>query len=610
MPLIILIFFARNPFAQERHEQRVEDLAYGLSLFQFFQDKTLPAITELEVGQFRNSLINQPADAELLLGGLYFLYGLPTDAELIFNRLLGKDENDNTRNRIWFNLALVQYERGNYAQAAELLSRIDEPLSTHTEARKLYILTRLYLDNSQFDLAEESARQIPRDSVWYRYAIYNIAVAFMAMNRVSSSETWLKDLTLLEADDDERKALQDATFLALGLSALRQKNSEQAINWFNKVRLSGPLSNKALLGAGWAWSNKPDTDKALSHFLELRNNGHVDGASLEAVLAIPMVIEQKGDKVIASQYYDRAAKSYDQRIHEMDVLIDEIKQGFLLIAIQENSFGQSDLANRSGEIPGNANISRYLHSFYADQSVQAAIREYRELLAMYSILSDWQNTIPVLELMLTERRLSFENKRPRIEKSTRFDELKQIQLQRDELADRVIKIEQNEKYLDLANADEGASLAKLEKVKLVMEKYSGEQDFSVEQDKHRFLYGLLYWQIRTEFPRRFWLLKRELELLDRELKKAAKASQSLSQAAAQNDVRLGELKERIVGQNEIISQQLKKTGVLIDKQEQHINRLAIATIESQKRHIAQLRLNARYSFTRLYDELSSTEAVQ
>jgi hypothetical protein len=66
----------------------VQDPPYGLALYEYFQDRMLPAMTEIQAGQFRGTLSAQGDEAQLLLGSLYFSYGLVDDSQTIFDELL------------------------------------------------------------------------------------------------------------------------------------------------------------------------------------------------------------------------------------------------------------------------------------------------------------------------------------------------------------------------------------------------------------------------------------------------------------------------------------------------------------------------------------------
>jgi len=89
---------------KKEHQQKVMDLAYGRSMYYLFQDKKLHAITTLEVAKQRQVDQIQPEDMDLLLGGLYFEYGLPEDSEQLLTHLLDDKTATEIKNRTWFNL--------------------------------------------------------------------------------------------------------------------------------------------------------------------------------------------------------------------------------------------------------------------------------------------------------------------------------------------------------------------------------------------------------------------------------------------------------------------------------------------------------------------------
>jgi hypothetical protein len=596
--------------ASERNDQSVQDLPYGLALYEFFQDQPIAAITELDVGKERDTLSNQPDDAELLLGGLYYSYGLPNEAEAIFNQLIDDKTEEDTQNRIWFNLARVQYDRGRYTQALDLLSRIDEKLPAQREAQKQHLLTNLYIRNQDNGLAAESISKIKSSSIWRPYSAYNLGVALVKSEQNDQGKSWLNKASDYDSSNQEVLALLDSTHLALGLNALRQRNAEEAIENFNKIRLSGPLSNKALLGTGWAWSLKALPDQALNYWLTLKKKGQIDGATHEAILAIPYAIEQKGNKVLATQYYDQAARNYDQLLEQMDLIIQRIQADELITILHQQRLVDEKFGIVINDETLISTNTPYLYQLFASSDFQLEIKHYQELLDIQARLQRWQNELPVLQLMLDERKLSFEQKRPIVEQTTSFTELEQLKAQRDDFTDEVNRIEKQQDYLALAYEDEVDYLEQLEAIQSSLEILSGQQDLSEEQQKFRLLSGLLEWQISTDYPRRIWMVKSELIQLDHAMEKASTSAESLSQAAGLNAQKLADFSDRIAGQNEAIETKINKVSELILLQQQHLNNQAIKEIERQKVHIKQLRLSARYSLARVYDEIASEGKTQ
>ena len=589
----------------ERHHQRVEDLAYGQSLFHFYQGKNLDAITRIETARLQQRLNNQPEDAELLLGGLYFDYGLPDDAEQIFNSLLDQQIDNTIRDRIWFNLARVQYDQQQFDVARELLTRISAPLPEQREAQKQYLLVNLAIQQQDFEQAANAALKIPADNIWLAYSQYNLGVSLSSAGQHEQAQQWLSQLATPENSDEELLGLLDATHLALGLTALRQQQLDQSIQNFGNVRLSGPLSSKALLGTGWAWSGKQQPEKALTYWQALVNKQQQDGASHEAILAIAYAYEQLGNKPLATQRYVDVGNQYDRLLLDMDDIILRIEDGELLAALLDQRVVEDGNSNVFDRTPPQASATAYIHPMLASKNFQQEIQHYQELLDIQQSLQQWQESLPVFVLMLAERRQAFENKKPLVQQSTDFDQLDKIQQQRDDMAAEVARIEQQEDYSALANENETDYLDQLGVIDSIINKLQGQRDLSEEQDKYRLLSGLLKYQMETDFPRRFWQVKSELLQLDRALQAARQSAESLQNASSLNDLRLDDLDQRIQGQDQQIDQLAQKVAELIEQQRQQINRIAIEAIEVRKQHLTQLRLSARYSAARLYDELSA-----
>jgi len=86
---------------------QVKDLAYGASLFNFYQENYFSSITDLLVAEHKQSVNNHGDEPELLLGSLYLLYGLHDEAAEIFKALVKNTSNTATTDQAWFYLAKV-----------------------------------------------------------------------------------------------------------------------------------------------------------------------------------------------------------------------------------------------------------------------------------------------------------------------------------------------------------------------------------------------------------------------------------------------------------------------------------------------------------------------
>ncbi len=607
-PLILMLPVAMLSLnAHAENENQILDLPYGTALYQLFQNKTLDAITEIDVGKFRNRLNQQPDDGELLRGSLYFSYGLVDESERIFNQLLEQKKPQSTQDRIWFNLARVQFEQGGFKQAEQLLARIANPLPEHREQQRQYLLTALYTRNQNFAQASESIQRIQPSSIWRAYALYNLSVAQISSGQPEAGYQGLADLEKLQIPGDEFAGLLDASYLALGLNSLRHEENDQAIEYFLKVRFSGPISNKALLGIGWAWSQKSDLERAMSYWKALQNKTQIDAATLESYLAIPYALEQKQRKAQAVEYYRMAAANYDRLLDEQENLISQITEDQLIDALIQNRIIEDSSIRQLTQTGLEKNTPNYLYTLIADEGFQQQLRQYQELLDILNALLGWSEDIPVLSSLLNERSNTFEAKRPVIENTAELNHVNELREQVEEMSTQVDAIITNERYLALANSEEMDYLQQLEELKTLIDQLQTAQDLSAEKDKYRLLNGLLQYQIETDFPTRSWHVRSELKSLQQSMQSSSDAAQSLGVSAIENDRTLKELDQRIAGQSTLINQLLTQVDQLLGRQKNQINQFAIYALSQQQQHIRQLRLSARYSLARLYDDLSSSE---
>src|ERR1700736_3971834 len=98
--------------------QDVKDLHYGDVLFYFYQDDYFDSITRLLAARQLNRIPHTEGEAELLLGGLYLSLGEHVEAGNIFEKLLNANTSEAVRNKAWFYLGKVWYQRG-YLQESE-----------------------------------------------------------------------------------------------------------------------------------------------------------------------------------------------------------------------------------------------------------------------------------------------------------------------------------------------------------------------------------------------------------------------------------------------------------------------------------------------------------
>jgi len=591
--------------ASELNEHRVRNLDYGRSLYQYFQNDNLGAIIRLMIAEKRPRNAIQQDEANLLLADLYYDYGLYEESREIFAQLLTAEVSDSIQSRIWFNLARLRYEQGYFDQARDLLSRISDELPRGIEAERKYMLSNLYLGNRQYQQAADVGNQINSRSVWKVYSRYNLGVSLIEDDHYEQGKSLLTKLGQMKAPSTELRGLRDRANLSLGLKQLRLGLPEAALESLSRIRLEGPLSNQALLASGWAWYRLEQFDKALNPWRLLIRRNAVDAATQEAILAIPANYAKSEQDTLAVRHYEIAVKQFDQQLELLNNAVGSIENDGLIAALQENQLLYDRISLE--RLPPSSEVTPQLHILLASSGFQGEIKRYQELIDIRISLGYWSNSFPALELMLAERRQRFKQKLSLLEQSTSFEQLELLDERRERFAEQVNAIDSSNDYMALATPEEEGHLERLQRVATSIVKVAPERNTTYQQDMFRLLSGLLHFEMETDYPVRFWKTRKQLVHLDRAILEAryrVSALGGITERTA-NDF---EIFDGIIdGQADRIRDLRSKVDRLIEKQELHINQLAVDEIRKQQLHIVQLRLNAHYELAKLYDKLAAQQ---
>jgi tetratricopeptide (TPR) repeat protein len=87
---------------------------------------------------------------------------------------------------------------------------------------------------------------------------------------------------------------------------MRISGRRAAARSIDRVRLSGPQSSKALLGAGWADAAEKHYEAALAPWQELQGRSLLDAAVQESYLAVPYAYAELGAMAQSAEYYEKA----------------------------------------------------------------------------------------------------------------------------------------------------------------------------------------------------------------------------------------------------------------------------------------------------------------
>ena len=254
---LILSALVLTSQAHAEDEVKLRDLKYGTILFDYYQQNYFASLIGYEVANSRGELNHQIDEASLLHGGMTLSYGLPDEAESIFQHLLNENENsqisDEVRNKAWFYLAKMYYHKGEAEKAAATLGYIhgDIPQDIHNEFN--YLATLINIRNHNLNSAEQALKGVMKGSVFEPYLIFNLA-----SSQLSSGETKRSEINFQKVIDygkehnqEEFQVLADRAKQALAHIDIEQGDLLAAWLHLQFVRTTGLYSNRALLSYGW-----------------------------------------------------------------------------------------------------------------------------------------------------------------------------------------------------------------------------------------------------------------------------------------------------------------------------------------------------------------------
>jgi tetratricopeptide (TPR) repeat protein len=228
----------------------LEDPYLGSARFMADDERYYSALAELLAIP---GLLQSGADTSaqrLLLAESYLRYGLPAEAEALLPAL--QDADPQGRARLQLALAAQAYERGDLPAAAARLDTLQASLPKPLQPRALDLRSRIHLVQGQYEEAIALLRTLVRNDEQNAYARFNLGVALISSGRARDGREWLDRLGQIRSISLEEAALRDKANLALGWHYLNEDLGSQAREAFERIRVDGPFSNRALLGLGWA----------------------------------------------------------------------------------------------------------------------------------------------------------------------------------------------------------------------------------------------------------------------------------------------------------------------------------------------------------------------
>jgi hypothetical protein len=589
---------------------------YGDTLFHFYQDKYFSAVTSLMVSQHFDRLSPHDDDSEILRGGLLLSYGMHREAGQIFAQLIERGAAPSVRDRAWYYLAKIRWQRGLPKEAEEAIAKIEGKLPEGLEEDRGLLHANLLMARQDFNGAATVLRgmtDIKNPSQASHFVRFNLGVALVKSGDVPAGSVLLDEVGRMPGANEEQRSLRDRANVALGFTALQDGRSDDARTVLQRVRLQSLQANKALLGFGWAAANAQQHEQALVPWTELAGRNVSDSAVLEAKMALPYAYAELGAHGQALEGYQQAVSEFDTEQVALKESIAAIQSGKLIDGLNARNPGGAGQEmgwfwnlTELPEMPHAGHLTQVL----AQHEFQEAFKNYRDLLFLGNNLAQWRDSLAAYRNMLAERRQAFAQRLPQIlsgEQGATAD-LTAARKIRASLAAELDRVEREGDVISFADSRQDALLQRLAGVQAAMQANARDPEVARLSDKVRLLAGTLAWELSSQWPSHLWQARKALRDGDRGLEEAQALEARLAKAQRDEPQRFERFAKRIDALEAQINALMPRVASLTQEQQQAVQGIAVAELAGAQERLAEYQTQARFALAQIYDRASLATA--
>ena len=586
----------------------VEDPHYGDTLFTFYQGRYFSSITGLMVSQHFERVSHHTDEAEVLRGGLLLSYGLHREAGDIFAKLIENGASPSVRDRAWYFLAKIRYQRGFFDQAEQAVGQIEDHLSPELKEEVGLLKANLLMLRGDY----AGAATVLSDMTGAKrtagaYARYNLGVSLIKSGEMERGSALLDELGRAPAINEEYRSLRDKANVALGFAALQDNRPDKARESLERVRLEGLHSNKALLGFGWAAAALKNPKLALVPWTELAERDSSDSAVLEARIAVPYAYAELGAYGQALERYNTAITAFDGEGKALNESIGAIRAGKLLAGLLEGNPGEEMgwfwKIEKLPEMPHASHLTQVL----AQHEFQEGFKNFRDLRFLSKNLEHWQDSLGVFGEMLANRRQAYAERLPKILEKANNSGLPALQQRGDEVVKELARVAAESDSAALANRKERDMLTLIKDGQETLAKNPNDADTASVKERLRRTSGALTWQMAQQYPARLWEATKSVTVIQAQLAEATQHDAALAQAQRDEPAKFERFAARIKELDARIKALVPRVAALSRDQEQAVQGLAVAELERQKERLVAYSTQARFAVAQLYDRATVSQ---
>ncbi len=596
-------------FNKEKPKERVADLRYGVALYHHYTDDGLQALSELLVAKKRGGIQGHGENPDIMEAGFALAYGMDNYAENIFNRVLEQNRSEDVRDAAWFYLARLRYDDNNWQIADSAASRISEKPEDYIRNELVSLKHSSAIRQKRLGEAAEILATRRAEQGWYPYLQFNLASAYA---REKDYDTALKYYAFFDQEvfkREEHVSLYDKAMTASGYSYLFTKQSQLAAQQFSKVRLDSPLSNRALLGYGWAKAQLEEYESALKTWAYLSTQSLVDENVQESLLAIPYAYEKLNKPSLALGHFKQSEVRFLDALVVIDNMMINLSDDTILDVLRIKRSEALDWIIYAKENQLSPEVT-YLIRLFSLERFHNLVHEIRDLLAIKEGYEKWQEKIVFYRDMLVERNKDRQAQSQVFIAQTFENNIALIKSRRAVLSAEYERLKAERDYFSLAPEDD---IELIERVQNVEKNIQILQQHGLESDEYaelaRRYKGLLFWRASEGYNPRIWELEKNLRTVDEtvsHLEKRLISVRSISASAPD----IAPFDSRLQTKSEQLAVELINVQNALENKQQVLRSEIYKVLESQRFNLKQYVAQSRLSIARILDEKSKASSQQ
>jgi len=612
-----LLLFASLATSPSRSEE-LKDLYFGEALYYAHQGYYFEALERLDSEVLQHDGLDEPQldtlyhhidDAEFSLGDFELRYRMHHRAGRAIKAVLEGAVDEQVRNDAAYRLARIHFQKNQMADAIRALDRIDGKVPESIRDDIEFLRANVYLAENRPQESIAVLHDLQDSKSFGGFAAYNLGIAYLQSGQREDALQQLARAGQVATQDPAELAIRDKSNLVLGTILLEAGNFDEARLYLNRVRLDGPFSNQALLSAGWASMSSDDFERAVVPWNILADREVTDGATQEAMLALPFAYGKLKVHGRAAVNYGRALDSFGVEVTKLDASIESIRAGRFLEALtREEIRKDKDWVIRLRSLPETPE-TYYLMELLATHDFQTGLENYLDLADLRRRLLGWQASFDSFDDMVDIRHDHYEPLLPDVDEQFRqLDSRMRLRIEQHKmLVRRRDDLLTTPRPEFLATPEEQAVLARIEHIETLLQGAETPFEASLQRRMKR-LKGLLIYTLETEYHARFTEFDRNLRGLDEAMLVAQGQYDQFvrsRQAATHSYVGYEKPISRLRAQ---VSNAIEQVDLLMARQGHALETVAIKELVTRRDRLENYRDKARFALADSYDRATQAQA--